>query len=63
VKAKVIPLIIRTNETISKSLRKYLSNISEKHEIKKLQMQTYWTLHTYCGKYECISTKHISHAK
>jgi hypothetical protein len=34
VKAKVIPVIIRT---ISKSLRQYLSNIPGKHEIKELQ--------------------------
>jgi hypothetical protein len=33
VKAKVIPLIIGATGTISKSLRQYLSNIPEKHEI------------------------------
>jgi len=37
VKAKVIPVIIGATGTISKSLRKYLSNISGKHEVKELQ--------------------------
>ena len=39
-KAKVIPVIIGTTETISKSLRQYLNNIPEKHEIKELQEKT-----------------------
>jgi RNase P/RNase MRP subunit POP5 len=34
VKTNVIPVIIGTTGTISKSFRKYLSNIMEKHEIK-----------------------------
>jgi len=51
VKAKVIPVITGTTGTTSKSLWQYLSNISEKHEIKKLQKKTpYWTLHTYYRK-------------
>ena len=37
VKSKGIPVIIRTNGTISKSPGQYLSNILEKHEIKELQ--------------------------
>jgi hypothetical protein len=37
VKAKVIPVIIGANGTISKSLRNCLSNMSGKHKIKKLQ--------------------------
>jgi hypothetical protein len=36
-KTKLIPVIIRENGTISKSFRKYLSNILAKHEIKELQ--------------------------
>jgi RNase P/RNase MRP subunit POP5 len=36
VKTKVIPVIMGTTGTISKSLRKYLTNIPGKH-IKKLQ--------------------------
>jgi hypothetical protein len=34
VKAKVRPVIIGATGTISKSLRQYLSNIPEEHEIK-----------------------------
>jgi hypothetical protein len=37
VKIKVIPVIIGATGTISKSFRKYLSNIPGKHEIKELQ--------------------------
>jgi hypothetical protein len=37
VKAKVIPVIKGTNGTILLSLRQYLNNITEKHEINKLQ--------------------------
>jgi len=37
VKAKVIPVLVEVNETISKSLRQYLSNIPGKHEIEELQ--------------------------
>jgi len=37
VKTKVIPVIIGATGTISKSFRKYVSNIPGKHEIKELQ--------------------------
>ena len=37
VKTKVIPVIIETTGTISKSFRKYVSNIPGKHEVKELQ--------------------------
>jgi len=37
VKAKVIPVTTGATGTTSKSLQQYLSNISEKHEIKKVQ--------------------------
>jgi len=37
VKAKVIPVIIGATGTISKSFRKYVSNIPGKHEVKELQ--------------------------
>jgi hypothetical protein len=37
IKTKVIPVIIGATGTISKSLRKYLSNIPGKHDIKELQ--------------------------
>ena len=37
VKTKVIPVIIGATGTISKSLRKYVSNIPGKREVKELQ--------------------------
>jgi len=37
VKTKVIPVIIGVTGTISKSFRKYVSNIPGKHEVKELQ--------------------------
>jgi len=37
VKTKVIPVIMGANGTISKSFRKYVSNIPGKHEAKELQ--------------------------
>jgi len=37
VKTKAIPVIIGANGTISKSFRKYVSNIPGKHEVKGLQ--------------------------
>jgi len=40
VKAKVIPIEIGAPETISKSFRQYLSNITGKHEIKKLHTRS-----------------------
>jgi hypothetical protein len=50
VKTKVIPFIIAAIGAISTSLRQYLNNIPEKHEIKELQKQPYCALHTNCGK-------------
>ena len=37
VKSRVIPVIIGATGTISKSFRKYVSNIPEDHEVKELQ--------------------------
>jgi len=37
VKTKMIPVIIGATGTISKSFRKYVSNIPGKHEVKELQ--------------------------
>jgi uncharacterized protein YycO len=37
VKAKVIPVTIGATGNISKSLRKYVSNIQGNHEVKELQ--------------------------
>jgi hypothetical protein len=49
VKAKVMPVIIGTTGTISKSPIQYLSNIPGKQDITELQ-QPQWELQTYCGK-------------
>jgi hypothetical protein len=37
VNTRVIPVIIGATETISKSFRKYVSNIQGSHEVKELQ--------------------------
>jgi len=37
----VIPVVIGATGTISKSLRRYLSNIAGKHEIKELQKNSH----------------------
>jgi hypothetical protein len=37
VKTKVMPVIIGANGTISKSFRKYVSNIPGNHEVNELQ--------------------------
>jgi hypothetical protein len=37
VKTKVIPVIKGATGTISKSFRKYMSNLPGKHEVKELQ--------------------------
>jgi len=55
VKAKVIPVITGATETISKSLRQYLSNILGRHKIKEPQNTAILgTAHT---KYYCKSKK------
>jgi hypothetical protein len=40
VKTKVIPVIIGATGTISKSFRKYVSNIPRNHQVKELQKRT-----------------------
>jgi hypothetical protein len=50
VKTKVIPVIIGATGAISKSFRKYVKNVPGNHEVKELQKQPYWALHTYFGK-------------
>jgi len=44
VKTKVIPVIIGATGTISKSFRKYVSNIPGKQ--RTYRKQPYWSLHT-----------------
>ena len=51
VKTKVIPVIIGATGTISKSFRKYMSNIQENMKLRHSRKQPHWALHTYFGKY------------
>ena len=51
VKTKVIPVIIGATGAISKSFRKYVSNIQENMKSRNYRRQPYWALHTHCGKY------------
>ena len=53
VKTKVIPVIIGETGTISKTFRKYVSNIPGNHEVKELQKTAILgTAHVaYFGKY------------
>jgi len=51
VKSKVMPVIIGATGTISKSFRKYVSNIPKNMKSRNSRKQPYWALHTYCGKY------------
>ena len=62
-KGNVKPVLSGATETISKSLRKYLSNIPVQHEFKGMQKHPYCSLHTYCGKCQYKITNHISREK
>jgi hypothetical protein len=49
VKKRVIPVIIRATGTITKSFRKYISNIPGNHEVIELQKTaTLSTAHIFC---------------
>jgi hypothetical protein len=69
VKAEVIPIITGVSETISKSFRKYPSNMPRKQDIKQLQTTTILgTAHTFgkvlMQKYKTLSwevTLRVSH--
>jgi hypothetical protein len=51
VKTKVIPVIIGATGTISKSFRKYVSNIPGNHEVQELQKTAILdTAHIHFGK-------------
>ena len=50
VKTKVIPVIIGATGTISKSFRKYVSNIPGKHEVKELQKTAILGIAHICRK-------------
>ena len=51
VKTKVTPVIIGVTGTISKSFRKYVSNIPRNMKSRNYRKQPYWALHTYFRKY------------
>jgi len=51
VKTKVIPVTIGATGTISKSFRKYASNVQESMKSMNYRKQSYWALHTYFGKW------------
>jgi hypothetical protein len=44
VKTKVIPIAIGATGTISISFRKYMNNVSAKHEIMNYRTQSYWAI-------------------
>ena len=50
VKTRVIPVIIGATGTISKSFRKYVSDIPGNRDVRSYRKQPYWALHTYFGK-------------
>jgi hypothetical protein len=50
VKTRVISVIIGATGTISKSFRKYVSDIPRNMTLRSYRKQPYWTLHTYFGK-------------
>jgi hypothetical protein len=56
VKTKVIPVITGATGTISKLLKKYLSNITGKHKLKELHVTA--TMSTAHILWEVLSTKH-----
>jgi hypothetical protein len=51
VKTEAIPVTVGATGTVSKSFRKYVSNLPGKHEVKELQKTAILgTAHTHCGK-------------
>jgi hypothetical protein len=63
VKAKVIPVIIGAIGTISKSLRKYLSNRPGKHEMKELQKTSHIGQCTHTAGSTDINVQNILHGR
>ena len=62
VKTKVTPLTIGAIGTISKSFRKYVSNISGKHEVKELQKTAILgTAHTNTSESTNVNVQWIQH--
>jgi hypothetical protein len=66
VRAKVIPVAIGATGTISKSLRQYLSNVEEKHEIQELHKTAVLCTartHTHTAGSADVTVQNISRAK
>ena len=51
IKTKAIPVIIGATGPVSKSFRKYVSNVPGKHEVKELQKTAILGTAQYFGKY------------
>ena len=60
VKTKVIPVIIGATGTISKSFRKYVSNIPGNMKSRNYRKQPYWALHAYSESTN-VKVQHILH--
>jgi hypothetical protein len=60
VKTDVIPVMIGATGTISKSFRKYLSNIPGKHDIKELQITAILGTAHILRKVQCKRTISLS---
>ena len=58
---QVLPVIIGANETISKSLRKYVSNILGKPEIKELQITAILRTNTHTLVSTNVKVQNIQH--
>jgi hypothetical protein len=61
VKVEVIPVIIRATETISNSLRQFLSNIPGKHKIKKIKKNSHIGHCTHTMESTNIKVQNIFH--
>jgi hypothetical protein len=63
VKTKVIPVIIEAAGSMSKSFRKYLSNIPGKHGIKELQKKSHTGHCTLTAGSTDVQVQNIEHGK
>jgi hypothetical protein len=63
VRTKVTPVITGATGTVSRSFRKYLSNVSGKHEISNYRKQPYWALHTHTAGSSSVEEQNIYHRK
>ena len=61
VKTKVIAVIIGTTGTVSKSFRKYVSNIPGKHEVKELTENSHIGHCTHTAESTDVKVQSIEH--